>query len=561
MSSSAIRSRRRACRKGRLLGPALAAMALLTALAAACGGGSGPKATPTPQPTTAASPTAGATPSGSPPANIQRVIDLANDKPLSVIWGIDAGDFRNDLPQLVSGDFNGDGKDDLLMGARFADGPQNGREDSGEAYVVFGAQDLPASIDLAGGDHVTTVFGAAAGQQLGFSAAAADLNDDGKDDIILGSPFALHPKQGAPAGIVDVIFGRSDFPKTIDLANTKADLSLWGPGGSAFFGDSLASGDVNGDDLADLIIGSTFASHPVGPQGASAQVGAVFAVFGSADLAGVLDTTKGQYDAAIYGAEEFDEVGDMVASGDVNGDGLDDIIAVGEAADGPGNTRSVAGDVIVVYGKRDLSGDIEIARDQQDVIVYGAAQNDTMGFNLAAADLNGDGVEDILMVARLADGPEDQIGEAGELHIVYGRDDIPSVIDAAKDQTDAYLYGVDPADFLGTGLWAADLTNAGKQELLLGVSGADGPGNSRMDGGEAYVIMADDLSGAVAVTAAPALLAVYGVSAGDGLGSSITAGDLNGDGKPELIIQAAGGDGPNGSRVDAGQFYVLDATP
>src|SRR6266571_9006889 len=99
----------------------------------ACKGGSSKTSSPSPATTsTAASTTAVATSAGTPASG--RVIDLARDKPLTTIEGADSGDFFNDLPALAAGDVNGDGLADLLIGARFGDGPGNSRMDAGEAY-------------------------------------------------------------------------------------------------------------------------------------------------------------------------------------------------------------------------------------------------------------------------------------------------------------------------------------------------------------------------------------------------------------------------------------------
>jgi len=535
----------------------LLGLILLASLLAACGGG-GPSTPASPQPTLPPSPVVRDTPappSGTPAT--EQIIDLASEAPASVIWGADTGDFLNDLPALASGDINGDGLDDVLIGARFGDGPENAREDSGEAYVVFGSRELPDSVDLAGGEQGLTVYGGAANDQLGFAGVIADVNGDRLEDVLLGAPLAQRPDDRADAGAVYVLFGGPDLSGAIDLAETPADLTLLGADGSDFFGDSLASTDVNGDEVADIIVGATFARRPLDSEQGGMQAGAAYAIFGSSDLAGVRDMVQGQYDVAIYGAEQFDEVGDNVAAGDVNGDGVGDIIVTAEAADGPDNARSVAAEVYVVYGSPDLGGVLDIDQNDQDVTVFGAEDNDTIGFNIASGDVSGDGVDDILMTARLADGPGDSIGEAGEVHIVLGGDALPQTIDLAADESDAYIFGPDRADMLGASLGVADLNGDGRDELLTGTGFAGGPNNSRSDGGEAYVLDASGLQGAVSIFATPLKLVIYGAQPGDRLGAAMTAGDLDGDGAPELILLAMEGDGPEGGRPDAGQIYVL----
>ena len=126
-------------------------------------------------------------------------------------------------------------------------------------------------------------------------------------------------------------------------------MTLTGVGDNAFFGDSLATGDVTGDGTVDLVVGATFAAETGRPAG-----GAVYLFAGREDWAA--ETTASEAEFALFGAEEFDELGDYVTTGDINGDGIDDIAATAEAADGPDNGREFGAEVHVVFGSDELGG-------------------------------------------------------------------------------------------------------------------------------------------------------------------------------------------------------------
>lgn len=537
---------------------ALAALAALAALPACGGGGSdGPSRAPTE--TTASGATATERPPQGTPLPAGRTIDLAETTPKTVIWGADSGDYFNDLPALVTGDVNGDGLGDLLVAARFGDGPGNARQDSGEAYVILGREDPRGVVDLAAGDEDITIYGAALDDQLGFSGALADVNDDGLDDIILGAPFVAREDDRSEAGAVYVVFGGATLPGLIDLQSQPADLLLLGRDGAGFFGDAVAAADVNGDETRDILVGATFARG--GTAGSPvAQAGAAYVFFGGGQISGTKDVGKGEFDVAVYGAEYLDELGDNVAGGDLNGDGIADIIMTAEAADGPDNARAVAAEVYIVYGSQDLGGVLSIADGDQDVTIFGAEQNDTIGYNIAAADVTGDGTDDLIMTARLADGPGNSVGEGAEVHIVPGGD-IPETIDLAAEPPYPYLYGSHDADLIGNAIGGVDLEGDGARELFVGTGFADGPQDTRHEAGVAYLIDARGLTGAVDVATSPLKLIIYGAHPDDGLGTSIAAGDLDGDGRVELALLAIRSDGPDGARPDAGAIYVVDAAP
>lgn len=544
-------------RSATLAAASLMGLLTIAAFAASCGGGQ----TRSPTPSAAPSPTlpAAQTQPPSSPVSGENIIDLAAGGAQTVIWGADSGDYFNDMQLLTTGDVNGDGLADLLIGARFGDGPDNTRQDSGEAYVIYGRREWPAELDLRAATADVTVYGASRNDQLGMSGALADVNGDRLADIILGAPFVLRSDNRAQAGAVYVIFGRQDLPPVIDLSTTKANVLLLGPESSSFFGDSSATGDVNGDGVADIIIGATFAHRPAGLPRTGAAAGAAYVVFGGRGLTGTRDMAANEYDLAVYGDNDQphpDELGDNVAAGDINADGIADVIITAEAADGPNNDRSVAAEVHVVFGRKDLGGVVDIGAGQADLSVFGADMNDTIGFNIGSADVTGDGTDDLLITARGADGPGNRTGEAGEVHVIPGGRDLPKAIDFLKDEG-TYIYGNDAADMLAYGLATVDTDGDGRRELFIGTGFGDGPRNDRLDAGEAFLIDATSLRGPTRALDAAVRLALYGARPDDQLGSALTAGDLDGDGRPELVLLAIRSDGPGGARPDAGAIYIV----
>ena len=509
---------------------------------------------PTPTPAATVQPTSAPPTSTIGPAD-PYVIDLASTAPLSTIFGGDAGDMRSDLPPVVTGDFNADGIDDILVGARFGDGPNNQREGAGEAYVIFGSADVPQAIDIADAQQDLTIWGAAPGDSLGFAATAADINDDGIDDIIVAALFAAG--SSGDAGSVYIVFGGPGLQGSLDLAEVDADVTIEGPEPGGFFGDSVAAGDINGDDLVDIIIGATFRSHQRDPQSVAVNGGATYVVFGSSKWPAAVDTSRGEFDVAIFGADDFDELGDTVASGDINGDGFDDIIMTAEAADGPDNARPTAAEVHVVFGSPDLSGDLNIGEGDQDLSILGADPHDTLGFSLATGDLDGDGVDDLVMSARGDNGPRNSANAVGAVYLLAGGPDLPSVIDLAElPDVVAGLYGIDSADLMSHPA-TGDLDGDGRQELLVGTSFGDGPNNDRLESGDVYILDAAALGGYKTIDAYPFIMSIFAGSPGQRLGTAIALGDVNDDGAQEIIVMAADADGPEGLRPGAGRVYVL----
>lgn len=515
---------------------------------------------------------------------------LAGTAPDVTVLGAEASDFLTAGGALAIADVDGDGISDLLLGAYGADGPGNSRSDAGEAYILLGRETFPATIDLAlpgeGGADVR-IYGASNTDSLtnGGAIAAADVNGDGLADLLLGALNADGPDEARNnAGEVYVIYGRNSFSSLLDLSVQGAEgasVTIQGANASErlSFDGAIRTGDINADGIPDLLLGATPAN---GPDGQRPSAGRVYAVFGRPGLPPVLDLQiKGGSGASltVYGASEDD----LIASGaallavDVNGDGIDDLIIGTPGGDGPNESRKGvanekgAGEVYIVFGRPFFEPERDLAvqgGDGADVTIYGASVGDNLssGGSLAAGDVNKDGLADILLGAGLADGPGDERSEAGEAYIILGRTTFPLVLDLAiqgAGGADVTIQGAGIGDNLALGgsLTMADFNRDGHSDLLLGAFNADGPAEERNNAGEAYVIFGRSALPTTLDLAAPdaADVRLLGASTDDRLtiDRSFFAGDVSGDGVPDLIVGTPRGDGPAEARFNAGEVSVV----
>ena len=540
-----------------------AVTATLTFIGVACGDGGGP-ASPTPTTLPSPSPvvtpiislTAAPTVAALPPTT---VLDMASDSPVLTIVSVDVDDLHTGGTTMARGDFNSDGVDDLLLGAPSGDGPDNSREDAGEAYVIFGSGGLEAEMHLGRGAADLTIFGALPGDNLGFSVISGDLNSDGIDDVVVGAPGSNGLTNiRTDLGEAYVIFGSPSLGGTVDLAKNEQDFTFRPAEGFTRVGTTFAIGDVNADGIDDLIAGGPFGGRVEGsPPGSHRTTeGEVYVVFGAPDLSGEKDLARGEVDVRLKGASEFDSFGQAVASGDVNGDGVDDIIVTATRADGPDDSRPDAGEAYVFFGSPNLSGKVD--SDKADVTVYGNEEGDALGLPAASGDLSGDGLADIVLGALFADGPDNVRATGGEAYVIFGSASMRGIIDLAEEAPDALIYARDPNDMMPSSLAVADLDGDGRDDLALGTAFADGPDSSRSDAGEAYVLSGDSLAGEIDLRVdVDGPVFIYGAAAGEQLGMGLLWIDLNDDGRTEILLLAPG---RLGASEGPGKLYLVEVT-
>jgi hypothetical protein len=270
----------------------------------------------------------------------------------------------------AAGDVNGDGVDDLVLGAGGT--KVRGDTGAGATYVVFGsAQGFPAIFPIAqllpnGGGDGSRGFALIGIDEFDFAgttvSGTGDVNADGIDDLVIAAPGADSGSR-MHTGEVYVVFGSTQgFPAIFPLASLFPAGGGDGSSGMVLIGapyDGVgralsSAGDVNGDGIADLIIGARYAVS-----GGDPGAGRTYVVFGSTqsspplmELASLFpprggDGTRG---FVLAGIDTYDYSGYSVSgAGDVNGDGIDDVI-VSAALANPGGIN-VAGESYVVFGR------------------------------------------------------------------------------------------------------------------------------------------------------------------------------------------------------------------
>ena len=422
----------------------------------------------------------------------------------------------------------------------------------GLAAPASPAVPAPASaeraIDLATNAPDVLIAGANDKDQLGNDLRAADLNADGIADLAAGAHWGSEAGRNI-VGRSYAVFGRSIWPALLDM-NTAAqrDWSFMGAGREARMGSAVAVGDLNGDRVADLVLGSLLADP-----GNRANAGAVYIMFGGRDIRGHVDFLQTEADAYISGRSDqldSDRLGTDLAIGDFNGDGTQDLAAAAVFR------ADFTGAVFVWWGPLVRGRRISLQDQKADWTLVGAAENAYFGAGLQAGDITGDGIDDLVATAFSSRGGP---STGGAVHVFPGGRGAGGVVDLATATSAIEVVGTD-GQHLGSAISpgscscrgqvvnVADLTGDGRADLIAGLP----LGNGRRGGA---VLLAGPLAPGRYDLATMPHLTIAGSSADGRLGWSVASGHLDGDAQRDLVLTAPWAD-PEG-RVNAGVSYGL----
>ncbi|MCJ7549726.1 MAG: integrin alpha [Anaerolineae bacterium] len=422
----------------------------------------------------------------------------------------------------IAGDVNGDGFDDVLVGAHGdADAPGY----TGRVWLFLGGRE-GWHLDLSEEWADTTFEGEAPGDWTGYSVAGAgDINDDGFGDILIGAP-----RSDDGNGKAYLVFGRPEFPGAMHLGAADAIFS-GGPGELAGW-SVAAAGDMNGGDT----LGNSVDDLLIGARSGLSGIGKAYLVLGR-DGIGSMPLSDAD---AVYVAEAAgDLAGHSVAgAGDVNGDGFDDLlIGAPEHSSGDGAAYLILG--------HSISSPANVNLSTASRIYSGYSIAPSLGFAVSGAgDVNADGFADILV--SFTGGTSEQ----GGAYLVLGRSDPKGncLLDACSDEG---YRGADNSNTGGRVSGVGDVNGDGYEDLLIGACGyTEGDATGR-----ASLVLGHPNPDGVKVLSTDADAHYVGMAPGEqGCITQAGAGDINGDGLSDLVIGS-----PGWGQYRVGKAYVVFA--
>ncbi|MBI3448669.1 MAG: FG-GAP repeat protein [Acidobacteria bacterium] len=400
------------------------------------------------------------------------------------IWGARAGDGLG--AAVASGDLNGDGYDDLILGAPSSDSVADSRPGAGTVYVIYGGATRLADIDLAAPPAgVARFFGADPVDALGSALGAADINLDGRDDLIIGAPYGDGlDNLRADAGEAFIVYGQAAHFGDVDLASPPSGtVRVAGADAGDLLGSAVATGDFGGGGRPDVALGAPSAASA---GNARSRAGEVAVIYGDSAPSGDIDlATPPSGVIRFFGPVAGGALGTALAMGDLNGDGLADLVMGAPGSPSRGGARPGAGDVWLAYGQSALwtSTDLDAA-PAGTARIEATSPFQSLGGAVAAGDVNGDGYDDLVLAAAASSSRGAGRPGAGEVDVLYGSAQPFTDIDLSSQPSSlARFWGGEKGDAFGSSVALGDVDGDGIRDVVAGAKSSGLPASGRNDSG------------------------------------------------------------------------------
>jgi hypothetical protein len=447
---------------------------------------------------------------------------------------LDTPEFVDQFGRVTAaGDFDGDGLDDLAIGVFGED--YGAIEDAGIVHVLYSdAGGLSSDGEqLWFQDLLLGIGNADVGARFGAALAACNFDGDAYDDLAIGVPFddggvgAVHVLYGGPSGLTATGAGYWRQGYGLMAGDTVAGDQ---------FGNALACGNFDGDGADDLAIGVT--GEDVGAVDAAGEVHVMYGhtTFGLT----IFDNfTFGQTELGAT-AETQDRFGAPIVSCDFDGNGYDDL-AIGVRSEDQGEFQELTdvGWVHVVYSDEEGldPGTGEVWLQGAFGVPDAIESFDFFGADLACADFDGDGYDDLAIGVFAEDDEAAEIEDAGAVDVLYGT---ASGLTGSGSQhlTQDVLSGASSGEdeHFGRGLASGDFDADGYDDLAIG---SQGEVVHTMEAGVVHVVRGGPTGldpaevelwheGRFGLVGAP--------ETGDAFGASLEVGDFMGDGFADLVV-------------------------